>query len=254
MNKTGSRVAALLLLTALLLMPASSRAISLEGVLDTANKALSPADSSSGASSLSNSDIVAGLKEALNKAVDESVAFLGKPGGFLDNPEVRIPLPGSLSKAQQIAEAAGKGELATAFIESMNNAAEKAVPETVDVFTKAIKAMSIEDAKGILDGPDDAATSYFKRTSTTDLTERIRPLVSSAMKTVGVTQRYKELTSGVASIGAMMGKDWFDLDGYVTEKTVAGLFKVMAEEEAKIRENPAARTTDLLKKVFGAVN
>ena len=92
MNKTGLRGAALLLLSALLLLPASSGAISLEGVLDTANKALSPADSGSGTSSLTNSDIVAGLKEALNKAVDESVAFLGKPGGFLDNPEVRIPL------------------------------------------------------------------------------------------------------------------------------------------------------------------
>ncbi|MGE4292444.1 MAG: DUF4197 domain-containing protein [Desulfovibrio sp.] len=256
MYKTTIPGVALLLLAVLTFQPATSWGISLDSVLDKANKALSATDSGSSSSTtgLSTSEIIAGLKEALNKAVDESVDSLGQTGGFLDNAKVRIPLPGSLSKAQQLAEAAGQGELADAFVESMNSAAEKAVPETVDIFTKAIKAMSFEDAKGILEGSDDAATSYFKEHSTNDLTTLIRPLVSQAMETVGVTQRYKALTSGVSSVGALLGKDWLDLDGYVTEKTVAGLFTIMAEEEAKIRENPAERTTELLKKVFGAVN
>lgn len=241
-----------------LMLPASSGAISLDKALDTAGKVLSPettgSTGSSMTSSLTDSEIIAGLKEALSKAVDNSITFLGKPNGYLDNADVRIPLPDHLAKAHQMASAVGQGELADAFVASMNNAAEQAVPETVEIFTKAIKQMSFADAKGILEGPNDAATSYFQRTSTTDLAERIRPIVSKAMETVGVTQKYKDLTSGVTSVGAMLDQNWFDLDGYVTNKAIDGLFVIMAQEEGKIRENPVARTTDLLKKVFGSVN
>lgn len=261
MHRTKTGITPLLLAAALMLLPATAGAISLDNVLKAADKAVTSAksgtsssSSSSSTSSLSDSEVTTALKEALSKAVDSSVSQLGTEGGFLNDADVRIPLPGSLSKLETLAKAAGKTELVDNFVASMNHAAEEAVPETVEIFGKALKAMTLDDAKGILNGGDDAATSYFKKNSSTELEERIKPLVSTAMDNAGVTKRYKELTSGVSSAGAAFGADWLDLDSYVTEKAVDGLFTVMAEQEAQIRSNPTEWTTSVLKKVFGSLN
>jgi len=218
-----------------------------DAIPESVTKAVSP--SSSG---LSTTDIVAGLKEALVKGASNASSSLGALGGYLDNPLVRIPMPDSLAKVEKAARMAGQDQLADEFITSMNRAAEQAAPEALDIFTKAIKAMTFQDAKAILNGPDDAATRYLEKTSSGDLMERFRPIVEKATASVGVTRRYKELTGGLSSLASLTGTQVDDLDGYVTDKAVAGLFAVMAQEEKDIRENPAARTSDLLKKVFGS--
>lgn len=206
---------------------------------------------SSGASSLSVEETVQGLKAALDKAVDATVSRLGQTGGFLDNPEVRIPVPESLSRVETALRAVGKGELADEFVASMNHAAEAAVPGTKDIFVKAIKDMSFDDAKSILQGGETAATEYFERATRTDLAALVRPIVSESTDEVGVTRRYKAMMSSAKMAG--VGSENLDLDTYVTGSTLDGLFKIMGDEERKIRENPAARTTEILKKVFGSL-
>lgn len=244
---------ALLALALLAALPTAARG----GLWDTLQQAIpetvTKAAPSSGLSTsgLSTSDIVAGLKEALVKGAANASSSLGRAGGYLDNDLVRIPMPDSLSRMEKAVRLAGRDDLADAFVESMNRAAEKAAPEALDIFTRAVKAMSFTDAKAILDGPDDAATRYLERTSSDDLVERFRPIVEQATDAVGVTRRYKEMAGGLSSLTALAGLD-ADLDGYVTDKAVQGLFTVLAREEKDIRENPAARTSALLQKVFGA--
>ena len=132
----------------------------------------------------------------------------------------------------------------------MNRAAEQAVPATVEVFKEAISKMSVEDARKILTGPDDAATDYFRRTSGKALAKRIHPIVSEATGKAGVTSAYKKMVGKADFMGGLVQKEAPDLDGYVTDKALDGVFKLVAEEEKNIRENPVARTTELLKKVF----
>jgi hypothetical protein len=134
----------------------------------------------------------------------------------------------------------------------MNHAAERAVPEAAVIFGAAIRNMSIEDAQEILTGPDDAATQYFRTSTQAELTERMRPVVEEATAQTGVTSAYKNMTARAGGMTSLLPSDATDLDGYVTSKTLDGLFVMIAEEEKKIRENPLARSTDLLKKVFGA--
>lgn len=209
--------------------------------------------SGTGLSALSDSEITAGLREALSKAVDQAISNLGREGGYMQNMDVRIPLPERLQTAGELLRAAGQSETVDRFILSMNRAAERAVPETAEIFGNAIRNMTMEDARKILNGPDDAATRFFERTSRDALAERIQPIVSDATNQVGVTRYYKDLTSSAKALGPLMslaGGD-ADLDRYVTGEALDGLFQVMADEEKRIRKNPAARTTSLLKKVFG---
>ncbi|WP_029898471.1 DUF4197 domain-containing protein [Desulfohalovibrio reitneri] len=201
---------------------------------------------------LSTEETVEGLKEALRVGVDRAVGFLGQPGGYLNHEDVRIPMPDSLQSAADVARTMGKDEVVDEFVVSMNQAAERAVPEAVDVFTDAIKQMTFDDAKKILKGPDDAATRYFERTSSDDLTARFLPIVDEATDEVGVTRKYKNFTESLGPATSLMDMKALDLDGYVTEKGLDGLFLTLAREEKKIRENPAARTTEILKKVFGS--
>jgi len=252
------RLQGLALIALLAALVASAPVTAGAGLLDTIKKVApsvvgSGGSTSSSSSSLTSTEVVAGLKEALNVAVKNSTSYLGQVGGYLDHAEVRIPMPDSLAKAEKLARTLGQDKLADEFVESMNRAAEQAAPETVSILADAIKSMSFSDAKGILNGPDDAATSYFKRTSSTALKEKIRPIVEKATAAVGVTSRYKSFMGGVSALGSLAGMSSQDLDGYVTDKAVAGLFTIMAREEKDIRENPVARTTDLLKKVFGSV-
>ena len=214
-------------------------------------------------SKLPNGDIAAGLKEALAKGTTSAINSLGRDGGFWNNAKVRIPLPGKLEQAGRLARQLGQGAKVDAFELSMNRAAEKAVPQVAEIFGEAIRKMTLSDARGILTGGNHAATDYFRRVAGEALTARIHPIVAKATDSVGVTQKYKAFTSGNmgGALGGMLGAlggdksshdgNALDLDDYVTARTLDGLFTEIAAQEQSIRTNPGARTTDLLKKVFG---
>lgn len=203
---------------------------------------------------VSDNDIAAGLKEALGRGVKSAVNSLGKQNGFLLNPRVKIPLPKSLQRIERPLRIAGQGKSVDAFVASMNNAAEKAVPVAVDVFVDAIKQMSFDDARKILfSGQKDAATQFFRRTSEETLRGKFRPIVEEFTEKTGVTQKYKTMIGKAGFAAQLLGSEATDLDGYVTQKALDGLFVLIADEERKIRENPIGRTTALLRKVFGVL-
>lgn len=233
----------------------------LKALLD---KVGSPHGAASPGASLPGSDIAAGLKEALARGTTRAIDSLGRNGGFWNNPKVRIPLPGRLAQAAGLARKLGQGAKVDAFELSMNRAAEKAVPQVAQIFGDAIRRMSLSDARGILAGGNHAATDYFRRVAGDALAARIHPIVAQATSSVGVTQKYKAFTAGsggklggaLGALGSFGGKSKgggaLDLDDYVTKETLDGLFTVIGEQEQSIRQNPAARSTDLLKKVFGS--
>ena len=218
--------------------------------------------------SLPTGDIAAGLKEALAQSTTAAISSLGRSGGFWNNASVRIPLPGRLAQVGKLARQLGQGARVDAFELSLNRAAEQAVPEVAGIFGDAIRKMTLADARGILTGGDHAATDYFRRVAGAALSARIEPIVARATDSVGVTRQYKALTSATAggglgsalgSLGALggghpagAGGSPLNLDDYVTAKTLDGLFTTIGEQEQSIRQNPAARSTALLKKVFGS--
>lgn len=218
------------------------------------------AASSGLASSLSQDQIIQGLKEALGKGVQQAVGRLGHDNGFLTNLNVKIPMPEKLRTVEKTLRVLQQDKLADEFVTTMNHAAEQAVPEAAGVFGEAVKRMSIEDAKAILAGTNNAATQYFRRTTETNLYEKFLPIVKKATDQTGVTAVYKKLmekadtANAFGSFGkSLLSAESVDVDAYITSKAMDGLFLMVAEEEKRIRENPIARTTDLLKKVFGAV-
>ncbi len=220
---------------------------------------------------LSNSTVTSGLKEALKKGVSFAADSLGKKNGYLNNTLVKIPLPENLSKAEKLVRKFGGNKVADNLINSMNTAASKAAPKTVDIFMSAINKMTLNDAKNILAGDKDAATQYFKKHTTKSLEKMINPIVKSTMKENSVAKYYDSFngyykkygkqyveSSKVMSIAKSFGADSYlpsssdeDLDKYVTNKAIDGLFKMIAQKEADIRANPIARTTSILKQVFG---
>lgn len=204
------------------------------------------------ASALPDSEIAAGLKEALSVGAERAVDYLGRPGGFLDDPDVRIPLPDSLDSVASVLRGVGQGALVDEFDQSMNRAAEAAIPKTLDIVEETVKDMSLEDASKILNGGDDAATRYLREHAGASLREAIRPIVSQATDQAGVTASYKRMISsaGGGMLGGVLGDDSLDLDNYVTDKTLDGLFYKLAEQEKMIRKDPMARSTQLLKEVF----
>lgn len=159
-------------------------------------------------------------------------------------------MPKHLGMVESGLRTIGKDAIADQFVESMNHGAERAVPEAASVFADAISQMTVDDAKAILDGSGTAATEYLKRTSGDKLGGRFTPLVKSAMGEVGVTQKYQDLVGKADVLGGLISTEKLDLNNYVTDKTLDGVFHMVGEEEEKIRENPAVRTTDLLKRVF----
>lgn len=201
---------------------------------------------------ISTGDASAGVKEALAKGADYAVASLGKDGGFLGNSKVKIPLPGYLQKAESGLRMFGMGKQADELVNTMNHAAENAVAEAKPVLTDSIKKMSVQDAKGILTGGEDSVTQYFKRTSTDQLTQKFMPIVKAATQKLQLAEQYNSFAGKAASAGLVDKKD-ADLDGYVTQKAMDGLFLMIAEEEKKLRSNPVGAGSDLLKKVFGAL-
>lgn len=203
-----------------------------------------------GKSNLSKADIVSGLKEALIKGSQSAVSTLGKENGFFAHPELRIPMPEKLQTVETALRKLKQDKIADEFVLSMNRAAEKAVPKAMTIFSSAIKTMSIEDAYSILQGPDNAATEYLKKTSGSQVHQQFLPIVKQATNNVGVTENYKALIDNLGMMSKLIDVESLDLDKYVTDKAVSGLFNLVANEEKLIRADPAARTTDLLKKVF----
>lgn len=200
-------------------------------------------------SQLSNNKIIAGLKEALQVSTGKAVAATGKPDGFLKNQAIKILLPPKLQTVGRGMRMLGMGARVDELEVGMNRAAEQATPQAKKIFLAALKKMSFEDARHILTGNDTAATDYFKRTSSADLTAAFAPIVQQSMQRVGVVQQYERVLNSAPGGNALAGQ--FDLNKYVLGKTLDGLFYMLGEEEKRIRKDPAAQTTALLKEVFG---
>ncbi len=201
---------------------------------------------------ISNKDAGGGLQQALGQGAGKAVDLLGKSDGFLGNPKVRIPLPQGLQKVEGLLRGIGMGKYADELITSMNRAAEAAVPEAKALLLASIKQMSWSDAKGILTGGEDAATQYFRRTTSAGLTEKFHPVVKKAMARVKVAEKYDEFAGRAAKFGLVKGQD-AHLDDYVTQKALDGLFLMIAEEEKSIRKDPLGAAGSLARKVFGAL-
>ena len=199
-----------------------------------------------------NGTIASGLKEALSVGTGNAVKLLSARNGYFGNEAVKIMLPENIRKITNVLTMAGYQKEVDAFILSMNRAAEKAAPRAVDIFAGAIRSMSIEDAQKILNGGNTAATEYFKTKASSRLFEAFKPEISQSMNEVGVTNAYKSIVDRYTSLVPFVKLDSLDLDRYVTDKALDGLFYMIGKEESEIRTNPAARTTELLKKVFGS--
>ena len=197
-------------------------------------------------------DALAGLRTALERGTRAAVASLGRPDGFLGNPQVKIPLPESLERTERLARRMGYSKEVDELVVAMNRAAEAAVPEARKLLVDAVKKMSVKDAKAVLAGGDTAATEYFRRTSNLALHERFLPIVKTATDRVGVAQRYRDLARPAAALG-LIKTEHADLDEYVTLKALDGLYFMLAEEEKKIRKDPVGTGSAILRKVFGAL-
>ena len=201
---------------------------------------------------LSQKDATGGLKDALTQGAQLAVKQLGTPGGFSNNPEVKIELPGKLGKVASKMKQFGMGDQVDQLETSMNKAAETAVTQAQPILVDAVKKMSVEDAKGILSGGNDSATQYLNKTSREQIRAKFLPIVKAATDKVGVAQQYNALAGKAAAFGAVDAKS-ANVENYVTEQALDGLFKMIAQQEETIRKNPAAAATSLAKKVFGAL-
>jgi len=204
-------------------------------------------------SSLSNADASAGLKKALDQGINLAVGKLGVVDGFLKNPQVKIDLPPKLAKAESMMRMLGVGNQLDELVTSMNRAAEAAVPESKVLLKQALRQMSLEDAKRILTGGDDAATQFFKQATSTPLKAKFAPIIGRETEKVKLGQTYDALAKKAVALGVLKPED-ATLQSYVTDKTLDGLFLMMAEEERAIRKDPLGQASSLLKKVFGAVH
>ena len=205
-----------------------------------------------GLADISNTDAVAGLKEALARGSQAAVQRLGVENGFFGNERIRIPLPDSLKKAEGLMRAVGLGKQADELVLRMNRAAEAAVPEARALLVDAVKKMTIDDAKGILTGGDDAATQYFRRTTAEPLAQKFLPIVRKAMERVKLAEKYNEFAEKGARFGLVKNED-AKLENYITRKSLDGLYTLIAEEERKVRQDPVGSASSIVRKVFGAI-
>jgi hypothetical protein len=201
---------------------------------------------------ITNQDAVQALKDALVQGSSKAVSQLSAPNGFLGNPQVKIPLPDTIKRVESGLRMLGMGRQADELVASMNQAAEMAVKEATPLLVSAVKNMSVSDAKGILTGPDDAATLYFKRTTSAALAQRFLPIVKQATERVQLAQQYNALAGQAAQYG-LISKDDANIDNYVTRKALDGLFIVIAEQERSIRRDPMGAATSIAKKVFSSL-
>ena len=212
----------------------------------------STSSSSAGVSSLSNEETSGGLKEALTQGVGKAVATLGAADGFFGNKEVKIPLPNSLKKIEKGMKLMGMGKQSDELILKMNRAAEAAVPEAKALLVGSIKQMSLADAKSILTGPQDAATQYFKKTTSAQMGEKFLPIVTKATENVQLAASYNKYAEMGSKFGVVKKED-ANIEKYVTNKALDGVYFMIAKEEAAIRKDPLGQASSLLKKVFGSI-
>jgi hypothetical protein len=202
--------------------------------------------------SLSNADAGSGLKDALTQGSAVAISKLGAENGFLGNDKVRIPLPDAIKRVEGMLRMLGMQNQAEELVVAMNRAAEQAVPLAKPLLVNAVKNMSWQDAKGILAGNDTAATEYFRRTTSDQLTEKFLPIVTKATAKVGLAEKYNEIAGKGAKLGLVDAKQ-ARIETYVTQKTLDGLFVMMAEQEKAIRADPIGAATAMARKVFGLV-
>lgn len=211
----------------------------------------SPA-AAAGLDSITNQDAVSGLKAALEKGSGVAVDLLGRNDGFFGNGAVKIPLPDSLKRYEKLMRNFGLGKYADELILTMNRAAEAAVPEAKKLFVASIKKMSVQDAKGILTGGQTSGTEYFKRSTSDPLRAKFLPIVKKATAKVKLAEKYNQYAEKGVQFG-LVKKEQANLDDYVTQKALDGLFFMVAEEEKKIRQDPVKAGSDIIRKVFGAL-
>ncbi|MCX6252397.1 MAG: DUF4197 domain-containing protein [Bacteroidetes bacterium] len=204
----------------------------------------------SGSTGFTEKDAADAIKEALVKGTGESVNVISKVNGYFSNPEIKIPFPENARDIESKLRSIGLGNKVDEFIVTMNHAAEEAAKEAEPIFVSAIKGMTVNDAIQIVKGKNDAATQYLARTTTPALKAKFSPVIKAALDKVDATRLWKELVDAYNQIPFVKRQNP-DLTGYVTDKAISGLFVMIAKEELKIRQNPVARTTELLKKVFG---
>jgi hypothetical protein len=204
------------------------------------------------AASISDGDAALGVRAALERGALSAVSLLGKSGGFLDNPKVRIPLPGFLNEAAKLAKFTGQQKRVDELITAMNRAAEAAVPEAKELLLGAVKSMSVEDGRRILTGGDNSVTQFFASKTRPALSVKFLPIVTKATEKVALADKYNALAGKAASTG-LMKKDDANIEQYVTGKTLDGLYLMIGEEERKIRKDPIGTGSAILQKVFGAL-
>jgi len=236
-----------LCLSAMLLIATSCSA----GVLEDLSRGMLNTLPATG--SLDDATVVKGLKEALATGTERAVTQVARTDGYFGNQLIKILLPAKLQKAADLLGSVGYRKEVDELVLSMNRAAERAAPKAASFFGDAIRQMTVEDARGILSGGDTAATRFFEKKTRARLFDAFKPTVSESMGQVGTVRAYKEMigTYDTLPLAAMLGAPSLDLDDYVTNKALDGLFTVIGQEEKKIRTNPAARTTELLRTVFG---
>jgi len=202
------------------------------------------------AAGLSDATIGSGLKEALSVGTQKAVSLVDKPGGYLDNEAIKILVPQNLRTVEKVSRGLGQGARVDEFVASMNHAAETAAPEAETIFAEAVTEMTINDARKLLNGGDTSITEYFKSKTSVRLATAFRPHVEAAMSKNGVTQQYQGLVGQMPWSPFGSGSS-MDINTYVVNKALDGLFYMLGQQEKEIRSNPAARTTALLKQVFG---
>ena len=217
---------------------------------DSSNSAST--NNTGGVNSLSADETSGGLKEALTQGVGKAVATLGATDGFLGNKEVKIPLPKSLKKIEKGMKLLGMGKQSDELVLKMNRAAEAAVPEAKALLVGSIKQMTLADAKSILTGPQDAATQYFKKTTSAQMSEKFLPIVTKATENVQLASSYNKYAEMGSKFGVIKKED-ANIEQYVTNKTLDGVYLMIAKEEAAIRKDPLGQASSLLKKVFGSL-
>ncbi len=203
-----------------------------------------------GSGELTLEKTIAGLKEALSIGSGNAVTTVGAVNGYFNNPDIKIPMPEKIQNVADLLRKVGYGSTVDEFVLSMNHAAEKAAPKAKALFIDSIKQMTFEDAKKILNGGETSATEYLQSKTSKPLAKEFSPIVASSLNQVGATKSYKDMMQAFTDLPFTSAKT-FDLDNYVTDKALGGLFHMVGEEEKKIRTNPQARVTDILKEVFG---
>lgn len=208
--------------------------------------------SSAEAADISEGDAALGVRAALERGVASAVSLLGKSGGFLDNPKVRIPLPGFLNEVAKLAQFTGQQKRVDELVTAMNRAAEVAVPEAKALLTSAVKTMSVQDGRKILTGGDNSVTEFFASKTRAPLNVKFLPIVTKATEKVSLADKYNALAGKAASTG-LVNKDDANIQQYVTGKALDGLYLMISEEEHKIRQDPIGTGSAILSKVFGSL-